>query len=339
MKKLLLFIFVSLLFSCNSKKEADSILGLFSDDIEEIQSTTVQVNVLLGAPQQIHKIGSTLLVVDHQKDHLIHVIDLLTGEARKILRPGRGPDELLPPILFSQIVNDTIVNILERSTSTIVQYYLKDILYEEDPRIITKTILQGYAESPQYTGEFYVAGGEHEEGKMLAFFDKQGRKTHEYIPFPEGGNRFSSESTRYAAYQSNIKISPDGKKLVQAGLYYDLFCFYNIDKDRLTEHKKYFFNDAKVKQSGERIVPGPNTLINFLSLYPTRNSIYALYAGYEYGGKVEDRKYYILRFDWSGKPLKAYKLDNYMYSFWVDETGTELYGVSPRTSEILRYEL
>jgi len=330
------FLIFLILSSCSEKKE--SILDLFNQ-ITVLRGDTLPFQPFLGQPFQVLKTDSFFLVRDQYENHSITVINQFTGESKRTLRHGSGPNEVVQPVLFSQLINDSILNIFERNTSTIIQFRLEDILFENNPTVIKKTKLDGFVGLIQEAKDFYVALGPFEKG-MFGIFNKDGQKRHEYISYLNEDGKFSEPFFRFYVYQSDIKLSSDGRKLVQAGLYYDLLCFYRIDKDNISVHRKYFFNDANVDGTRSRLILLPNTKLCFYSLYPTENKVYALYSGDEHGNRNQTRSFYLLCFDWDGNPLKAYKFDRSLLSIWVNKSDTELFGLCMEDEpKILCYKL
>ena len=341
MKRVSLFLLLSIysLPSCSSQGDPKSILDLF-DQIDLLQGEVLSHDIFIGRPAQLHITGSFLFFLDFYQDRFMTVVNLLTGETKRVLRMGRGPNELISPIRITQLINDSILNIYETFSSSSIQFNVKDILEKSDPPIIKRTRFaqDGSIRPVQEADRFYIGTGLRLE-QMFAIFDKSGQKTHEYIPYPKEAEQFEIRP-RSIAYQFDFKISPDGTKLVQAGFYFDLLCFYRVDPDHITEHKRYFFNDAHVVENRDKTGVDilPNTKMYYTSLYPTRDRVYALY-GEGYGGK--NKTYYLLCFDWDGNPLKAYKFDRSLFSICVNEAGTELFVLAMENGEglIVRYKL
>jgi len=299
--KNLIFLCVLCFLSCSPK----NILDLF-DNIDEIQGDSLNFSLFLGNPTQIVKIDSFLLIVDEYDDYLLTIVNLSSGEARRALQQGRGPNELMGPILISQLINDSIINILERRTSTIVKFKIRDVLFEEYPSILEKITLEGGAMVPQEAENYLVALGQNE--KMLSIYDKDGKKLNEFIPYPKEAERFQNPMDRFITYQSDIKISNNGTKLVQAGLYYDLLNFYHIYNEQIVENKRYFFNDASIGFENNQTKMLFDTKIHFISLYPTNDKIYASYSGNIIKG--ENKEYHLLCLIGTENPLKHTNLIN-----------------------------
>ena len=332
--KPILFFFSLLFASCTADKV--SILDLYGQ-IDELQGDTLSHDIFLGRPSQIIKVDTFLLIIDQYDGYLITVANLSTGETKRTLSYGQGPNELIRPVSISQMCNDGILNILEFSTSTVARFKTDDILYGNSPVIIKKTTFDERVLHLQEAGNYYFAVGGFDSG-MIGSYDKNGQKIKEHFSYPGKAASYEDAHFRYFVYQSDIAISPDGQKLVQAGMNCDLLCFYRIDKSDITEHKKYFFNDIKVVfQVGLDL---GDVTIYYQALYPTDNKIYTLYRDFSDNDR-QDKPSYLLCFDWDGNPLKAHKIDNsYLFSIWVNETGTELYGLSTENDgAIIKYKL
>jgi len=331
MRTILLYC-ILLFTSCTVNK--GSILALF-DRIEELNGDTLSPEVFLGNAYQIIKVDSFFLIVDPYEGFLMTVANISTGEIKRTLRIGQGPNDLLQSIEISQLLNDSILNILETSTNSIVKFNINDVIFGQSPTIIEKITFDYEAGRLQESEDCFFALGYFENG-LIGSYNKNGQKLKEHFEYPGKAAMYENPQQRSYAYQSNIKISPDGRKMVQAGVHTDLLCFYRIDKSDITEVKRYFFNDPNVIfQLGLDL---SDIKEYFISIHASNDKIYTIYKGFS-DNERKNQPMYVLCFDWDGQPLKAYKINNnYLYSICTNEAETELYLLSTEDNgAIIKY--
>ena len=77
-----------------------------------------------------------------------------------------------------------------------------------------------------------------------------------------------------------------------------------------------------------QVIPiSKETWVNYSSLKNAGNEVFVLYSGKPYNEDNASQDI-ILVFDWDGKPLRQYKLDDPIYTFDVDPINKKIYGIS-----------
>lgn len=143
-------------------------------------------------------------------------------------------------------------------------------------------------------------------------------------------------------YVGSIGLKPDKTKIASAMTSFNRIDIFDVNGDlyksivegpEIPEYLKNYLNSDEDNSE--------STLQYFYSsIFTSNNFIYALYIGQmlsEYGGKSIPTQLRI--FDWEGNPLVRININDYLFSFTIDENRGLLFGVDYYNEKLLRYDI
>jgi hypothetical protein len=143
-------------------------------------------------------------------------------------------------------------------------------------------------------------------------------------------------------FQGVYTVHPDNKKFAFSSNFSGSIHFFDFTPESISLNTDLFFYHPSFSEREGYTIPDRNAKMGFPIIDSDRNYVYVLYAGGKTLWEVImslalDQ---ILVYDWSGNPIKRYKLEIPLYSFCLNTTGDKIYGVAfnPETN-LVQYTL
>lgn len=153
------------------------------------------------------------------------------------------------------------------------------------------------------------------------------------IPYviPDGFEDFSSKQIAALHTSNSLAVSPSGDKVAAALLGVNAISMSEYSSGRIEERFRFVGPAPLVSAPGKKNLPtlvwSPESTLAFCDLDCDDEQVYALYSGRRRGDEFPANECsWLLVFDWSGKPVKAYDLARTISAFCLD--GDRIYGVS-----------
>ena len=188
------------------------------------------------------------------------------------------------------------------------------VLYKGLPRTTVESLGDGN----------YIFADNH-ECRGLKEFHLVNSRTQECISngaYPEDPKRFKRIKDFKIAYGHSLSVKPDKSRFV---LYYNLnrrFRIYNRSGELLHE----IFLDYPPANNKVVDIAYERQYLHFSGVYTTDKYIYLLNPDTRGLGKTKP-ECSVLVVDWDGNLVARYRLNAYLYSFFIDESSLKCFGV------------
>lgn len=273
--------------------------------------------------------GKNLLIADRMADSLFYWVDLDCLTYREVVSRGQGPNEYLRFDNFYYLQGQHGFYDSRLWCCTDIDFSDKGLVLKK-----RKTFSSlNYSLVPT-SFETYIGIGPYEQGrfKILDSFGKEVSMACEQ-PYRDNAERNIPELARAMAYQGNILISPDGKRLVHAIFMTPMLSFYQLSADSISEIRTLVdcYPAYKPELSGDSYAAAMSrhNKLGYINIAVTKKYIYALYSGKTtvehalsafHGNAVRV-------YDWEGNFLKEFIFDIDVSSICVSDDDTMLYAV------------
>ncbi|MFV0588351.1 hypothetical protein [Bacteroides reticulotermitis] len=289
----------------------------------------------------ISKVGKYILATKAKQDYFFTIFDSEHTKLIDICRKGNGPNEFIAPIYLEQyevIGGETKIWVLERVTNTFCLINIEQTIKEKELVIdnqydfhkLNKTELRHLF---QINDSIFIGTAQCSESlefKVTIFNIKNNAVTPKdnFLPFIE-----DAPAQNYQLTQNWLSLKPDKSAFVSSFSQIPELDLYKISGERyLSLFYKEILTPAdllKTDASVERNELGQT--------YATDSYIYVLSTESKEQGVYE---YYILVFNWDGKPIVRLKIAA-ADSFFVDEESRKIYTVCFEKDEgnVMTYDL
>lgn len=338
-QRLIIFILqLFLLFNCKKKENNITLINEFPKE-EHIKGIPIN-NIAFHSKGNVNLIAiDSFLVIQKSEDSFFKIYstfnyDLLSEFGTK----GRGPNEFIFPELLNQTSfdktnNSPLICVYDYSRRIFTKINIKNAVNYQTNEVFIIELIPNY---PQYFTYFFYRDDDlliatpESEARFVFYFDSiRSFKTVPYLPNPD----FSiNEELKSFIYRSASYVNKNSGLLVSAPILLGEIDFFDLNgnylsssifspRDNLRKDLINFKNNGK----------GYDPKYYIVQLHANDNYIYALnYDNYQtsFLEKHSFSNQSILVFDWKGRPVKKYLLDNthFIKSFAVDWENNRFYG-------------
>lgn len=312
---------------------------LFENKIELEGKPLLLASDSLYAPLYLAAVDSFLIVHGRfPKNNETYLFKILNRNTGKILnsfgRVGRGPDEFFYPSFLSRVPDESrTIGIYNPRLFSFIELSIDSILTQAGQLTITsyKEFDVSYSKLIKMNQSLFVGTGYFSDGRYaLTDTSRQFFRVSGNYPFEE--MLTATKQALDMAFQSQLRRHPDQPLLVSATT-----SSANLEILKLKDHKldviaqvnSYppVFENTSLNNSIS-ISYNPESRWGYQDITVTEKYIYALYSGKE---KAEDRFYFgdqVLVFNWKGKPIVQFNLDNEVSNITVDASDQTLYALT-----------
>ena len=309
-----------LVTSCVSHKMSNySEIDCENPILKNLQEITVcSSDLIYGNPYQMKVADSLLLIVDKWNDHLLTVINRNTNElCGRYLPIGRGPGEVLPPILI-EYQNDSIY-VLERQTFSgrITVWAIRDLLsngYKKN-RVFylpkTRRIVG--------TETGFITSGAFEDNLLHEYNASNDSLYLNCNFYPD----FLAESQEIAKryYVGQGSISFQNTTLALTYDYLGEIRFYSKNDSGYILNNSYTIGSSqairnRVEQGNFKIQRNDPIYFAFNGISASKDAFYILLEK-DISDQTVEKNCTLLKFDLSGAFIDSYRLDKRILCFTV----------------------
>jgi hypothetical protein len=293
------------------------------------------LNMLIGSPVDIQKVGDCLIVLDYQQDSLFHRVDLVKNQYMGMLGlKGQGPNDFIYPSSLKELGDDCF------SCYDAGNRGLSVICFDAERENVEISKLLKYAKMLTFdvvpvSDSLFVVNGET-DGAIFALIDKEGRilSLSDEYPYKDEVEKNIPVRFRAMAYQGTLRVNPKGyfayvtssakqlhlykienKKIRKVGDVVDGYGHYKADMS--TEGAYSVIHDGEYPEC-------------YKDLAVTDKYVYALYSGRTFKeyklSCYECETIYV--YDWAGKLVNTYRLDVPVVQFCIDEDEKMIYAIA-----------
>ena len=247
---------------------------------------------------------------------------------------GKGPGELYFPTYLQVTHNNDIeyLWILDVGQLKFARYPVDSILFVKNYKPYKYFFLPPELSVVQrilYINDTLLVGVSGNNRGRLFFWNPDDNSI-KYTQFlPKITKNMPKNKLSYA-YNSYIGLNPISLNIASAFVFFNQIDIFTIDGN----HKK-LINIEKIKQPDlfqkDGWMLSDKTMYYYRDIFCTTDNIYVLYYGhdnYSIENKYDKLKSRIFVFDWAGKFLISYNLDQPLDYFSVDENNGLIYGVN-----------
>lgn len=288
----------------------------------------------------IESIGPYILVLDGSSDPVLHLIE--SNNEFKYLKGvgnvGRGPGEFLTPKSIHKKNKDICVY---DSTLLRITCYSLDQLFDGNlSQPLELFQIEQEMGFPMYlsllTDTLFVSTGIFFERNRIAYYNLYASsasfsKIIGELPSQNRQSRQVPTTVLQNAYQSHIKVKPDGSLIVTATRHSDQLEVYKSDGNLLYKiigetdfspnYEVQFVNGSPVMASDE------NFRFGYIDLAVSNDYIFGLYSGRVRGDGNANFGTFIHCFDWEGNFIKSFSFEEYLFSINLNDEGSVIFGL------------
>lgn len=305
----------------------------------------------IGNPFIVKSIGTMLYTIDGMNDPLIHVFEEGTYKGQ-VIKKGQGPNEMVSPFELSPSFDGKNIWIYNNSTQRWLEF-LGEAIATNTKAVATDKIEFARNNNTPFApatpswisrDQFICTNPWSHEDRFYIIdrttMEKKGVQNPNII--------FTDQlpaSILSILFDAKMTMKPDRSKVALAGSYLDAIEIFNTNGEILNTIKgpeegfNFAFDQAKSLEMNI-LSTNADTKKAYVNICSTNQYIYALYSGKRKG---EESNYNlgncILVFDWDGKPIKKYLLDQELIHFDINEKEQRLYAVSKPENYIIYYNL
>jgi len=339
MKNIWIILFVSCFWSCTQHRDFISSFPLHAELLPTDSIDLEELNIL--RPVSVVSLDSVFVFSNGRYEYNISVLDRNTHHLTNGVRTGEGPDEVISYIpvknsrknqftyadrirkkVFSLNYTDGKVTITEESA-------LKD---DKIPRLFCLAELNP---------KTLIGTGMFTDGRFI-IYNKENDSYFYAGDYPENEEIKILPSLHKAALynSSQICVHPNGKRfaVIYKGLL-DIYEQISESEIRDISSNHFFFPKFVANDIGTAIVYDKGNIQGFLAISCDRTAIYLIYSDktFDEGGGDIFSGEHIAVFDWEGRPMRIYHINQSIISLSVDKVS--IWAISADYSFMYKYKL
>lgn len=298
----------------------------------------------LGMPGKIMLLDSTIIIIDYKPLPGFPYIQTYGSDTKYIRsygKQGQGPNEMLDPWkVFPDPVSKNKFWIYDVILHRVTKFSLDSTVTN---KYITLEGAMSYNPVLLENGLIISPGFGLTKGR-LAVYDTTGKMLKIIGEIPPGIKENVPVPVHQVAYQSILKVKPDGSFLVLAVRYADMLELYRTDGILVKRihgpfNREPVYSVDILNGSPVMAIDTKNSIIGYIDIALTNKYIYALFSGRTIDEYHEKAAYgnYIHVFDWNGDILSIYKSDSDLLSIAVNSDESLLYAIQyyPKVSIVV----
>ena len=308
-------------------------------------------NEFIGNPFIIKSIDNIVYAIDEMNDPMIHLFEQGTYKGQ-VIKKGQGPNEMVSPFELSPSFDGKNIWIYDNSTQRWLEFSGEAIAANTKAVVTDKIEFTRNNNTPfapatpfWITSSQFICTNPWNHEDRFYIID---RTTMERKGVKNPNITFTDQlpaSILSILFDAKMTVKPDRSKVALAGNYLDAIEIFNTNGEILNTIKgpeegfNFAFDHAKSLEINI-LLTNADTKKAYVNICSTNQYIYALYSGKRKGGESNyNLGNCIYVFDWDGKPIKKYLLDQDLIHFDINEKEQRLYAVSKPENYIIYYNL
>lgn len=289
-------------------------------------------------PYLMECVQGKLVFANMNQSKMISVFDVVSGEfVGDFLDMGEGPEE---SVFISNLEEcDNQLAVFDSGKQRMCVYSVDGESPQKTSEIVFQTdsavLVSMFNCIP--LGSDYVAATGLVKGNRIALLNQSGKAITGFGSYP--GAKKDADVENGFAYQGFMAYNPMNKTLAMGSGFGESISFYRMDPlESPTLLEEYVYALPAYKDASNEYSQGvafkKENIMGFIALKPSPEYCIGLYSGdvrngMEYGGDK------ILLFDWNGKAVKAFQLDQLYQQIAYNSQNREiiLFGVDKESGE------
>ena len=297
------------------------IYGLEGVDIQEIESTIIEVDKEFYQASDLLFIDGKAIVTDKSNEPTVQVFSINSVNDFRFLtsfgKSGRGPGDFIDPWeIFTDTKNESRFYIFDAINRRIA-VYTKEFELLDNNYISIKGA--GFFTSIFRKDDVFYAAGITPECQLL-IFDKKGDQIDCVGEQPSLNLKtkvsMPSEAQRWHSY---AVMNPNENKVALFYRHAIRASLIKTDGTKINEIIDDNFGVPFTEVIDGNALPTNADMRAFISATSNKNFIYALYSGRISNGPSSSLGIYVLKYDWNLNLINVYKLDHSSINIHVDE--------------------
>lgn len=339
----ILSVFCVVLISCNSSK--DPVLSTFKDEVvlKPVKIVSLEKYDILK-PIDALKINEDYLIRDDKTYNLFTKINFKTNTVVKGIDKGNGPNEVNLITSIEQYENQILVFDTSKRKIFSIEFEndSSEIFLKEKRSIHT----QNRVSIINYVDDGVIGSGMFKEF-WIGYFDKYSDTLKSDISFPTFEETKNLRDIQKSIIFVNTLTAthPSKNKFVAATMKCGVLSFCEIINHKIINEYsqiKYYPPQFSIVDEVGNIAYDREYKVAFCDIDSSNDYIFILYSGrsFKTHGLQNHHCEHLLIYDWSGNPIKHYRLEEPMYSMRYDSVNKSIYGIgfSPE-GVLLEYRL
>lgn len=313
-----------LLFLTGCANENKSYEAPIFETNKTLKSNLLNESYLFNNPQDIIIHDSLLLIIDIEKDKILHIFNKNNGEFIKAcISKGKANNEIIYARSFAEDKGKLIVCDIEGRK--VIKYDLsnldEDIKYESNK--IDNSLL--YSDF-KYVRDSIFLTSNYDDRFILTTLSNKLYTFGNDSKYDKSIFENQNDWCRFMA-DTPLSVSPDGKKIVNASYLGAIMESYDISNPNAIKQvfQKKFYKPVFVREKEMPYQFNENTIFGFRELKTTNQYIYGLV---HIETMPQTMPTIIWKFDYEGNPIAEYKLDCPLKNFIIDEECGKIYGIA-----------
>lgn len=285
-------------------------------------------DALLGSPLSLmyHPKGY-LVFTDNQSEFMVKILDLRTGKMQELVRKGRGPHECLHVSTLSIVDNDIwafgpqMKKMIQLSPDSLGHF-----------SVVGETIMADQAMHCVALSHDLFVGTSFTKAR-ISYYNGQGAFMYSTTTMPKEIDVTESKAFPNMAFQTDLAVSPDGKKVLVANKFIDMIECYSDLGDSLfyiTGPDGFRPELRKQENGGMSSFPLFPHCFAYTNIRTVGEEVWASYIGLMHDGQSQlnptnSNPNIIYCFTSEGEPIRKLELDLKFVSFAVSPDRTKLY--------------
>lgn len=321
-KSLYYILVLTLCLSCKNEKYNYNppVFPIHQEAVTKILTS----DVMFYNYQQPLLVDSILIIPDVNRDTMLFFYNIHSGELIKNIGiQGKGPGELTLPTNFSMNYSRKILHIFDYAKKSVIRYNIKRILNDTPPFFDELSLSAPLLEEGSVCflrDSLYLSSNNMH--RLVIATTRHGVETNDdYFPLPAMTPRlWNTFLQSWSGYSTN----PSGDKYVCATSLGGIIEIYNLVPE-IKLSKRLLFFEPLFTHDRNKIVPAPEAIYGFRSLFASDHYIYATVFAKQNPTRYPDL---IWLFDWEGNPIASIKCPYEISNFTVDENNKKIYAIT-----------
>ncbi|MDR1896686.1 MAG: TolB-like 6-bladed beta-propeller domain-containing protein [Prevotellaceae bacterium] len=289
--------------------------------------------VTLGSPETLiefdetHPVwltlkDSTVFIIQVQTDYCMLAFNLKTKEVQYFGHKGSGPEEFVGhPQFIKPQTGDLLVQdangIIKRVTEKNGTFSVEKVEYK-----YPKKLQQDFSAGINFSDNFIVANYVNGE-KMFYIYDKNIDSLIYADFYPKMNLESSTHPFINSIYAPSLGLNEKRNRIIAGMYYFDMFHVYDLSGKRINSFRfsDNFLPDLNA-DDWQGSVGGfiPHT-------FPTENYCYLKRITKISQSENNEKTQMILQVNWDGELIRAYKLQDDIAGFYIDEKNNKMYAI------------
>lgn len=334
-KILLLFLLCAVMAACTTGGEQQRVLERFaeSQSLSKNRSWMVEKDSI-GGVEGVAVYDNNLVLYDMQSGFFYALFDVMSGQfVGRFGKIGQGPEEL-PRGCYGTLFEDRFTA-FNNEIKSVIEFHMDSLRAGKmngSPLRLTKYDIPEaeFSRLIPVGKEAFLGAGTYQSRYQFVLFDKDNRILDSGVEVYNADDAAFEYYTKYLANQGCLVRQPGGTHFAYSLNFSSNIDFIDVSDGSINQVQSLRLgNPVYQPRSDGRIFSADitqNTLFGYVDLSGSKRYVYALYSEKNVYGNMRTAKN-VLVYDWTGKAVKKYVLDEDAFYIAVSQDDKRLYAV------------